>query len=601
MERTTSKTKNLNYGGINKIPTEGMPLSEDAQGFHSIDWRRCERRLETLQDAIARAWINDDYPKVKRIQSRLLHDFSARAIAVRKVTSNKGRLTPGIDGELWNSPAKKWKAIINLKMNPNLYRASPVRRIWIPKPGSSEKRPLGIPTMTDRAYQTLMKLSVEPIVEVISDKFSFGFRPSRGCQDAMSYLNILLSNPRGGNWILEADIKGFFDNLNHDWMIKNINIINTNVMREWLKAKIIDKDWTITDPQFGTPQGSVISPILANLALNGLEQACINSVQKARYFKGQDGRYNKKSTSIHVARYADDFVVTAKYRDDLKDHVLPTIISFLKERGLEVRWDKTRIVRRENGFDFLGWNFRSYTKPGKRRGIFLIRPSTKSIKKIKTRIKTITENSIGLDQKALIVKLNPVLRGWANYHKSTSAKRAFSKISMYTWQCLFKWCKKKSPKTPLRKLKSKYFVRKGNRDWIFQTEDGTTLFEISSTPIRRHIICKDRNPFLLENKEYFQDRKIRGAKTSTIFSPYEKSVLKRTKYTCLVCNKLIGEDDPKEIHHIVSKKEGGSNKMNNLMALHESCHKQVTYSSSKTLIAEFKLKGVIARPERNPE
>lgn len=310
--------------------------------WNSIDWKMCEEQLAKIQNDLAIATKQDNFSEIERIQYKIIRMFAARALAVRKVTTNRGKTTPGVDGEKWSSASKKYEAIKRLK-DLSTYKPQPVRRVWIPKPGKTEKRPLGIPTLYDRAVQALVLFAFEPVVESRADFRSFGFRRYRSVQDAAEYIRLLCASNFSKRYILEIDIRKFFDTINHQWLLKNMPVDKT-ILRKMLKAGVLDfQKFDATES--GVPQGGVLSPSLANATLDGLEKIV-------------------NATQAFLVRYADDFVVASDKASTLTE-VQHKIEQFLVTRGLGLNYDKTRVTTIDKGFDFLGFHFREYPEAGR--------------------------------------------------------------------------------------------------------------------------------------------------------------------------------------------------------------------------------------------
>jgi len=397
------------------------------KNWHDLDWARVQQTVRKTQLKIAQATGEGNWRRVKRLQRLLTHSFYGRCLAVRRVTENRGRKTPGVDGETWGTPQAKLQAVGRLSKKRG-YRPKPLRRVWIPKAGKPEKRPLGIPTMLDRAMQALYLQALEPVIESTSDLKSYGFRPDRSTADAMVELFHLLSPQTAPVWILEGDIKGFFDNINHEWLCRNVPMDRT-VLRKWLKAGVIDRRQLMAT-EAGTPQGGIISPCLANATLNGLE------AQLKCHLVQQMGKTKAQQAKVYVVRYADDFVVTAASKELLEDEVKPWVEQFLSVRGVALSQAKTQITHINQGFDFLGWNFRKYVpKSPYRKAKLLIKPSKKNVTAFYRKVGEIIKNSGALTQDAVIGQLNPVLKGWAQYHSPVVAKQTFSKLdSLIFWR-----------------------------------------------------------------------------------------------------------------------------------------------------------------------
>jgi len=328
--------------------------------WKTINWHKVEKSINKLQTRITKAVLQNKWNLVKRLQYLLTHSFFAKLLAVRRVTQNKGKRTSGIDGERWLTPNSKIKAVLSLPGK--RYKAKPLKRVFINKPGKKKKRPLGIPTMYDRSMQSLYSLALEPIAETLSDMRSFGFRKHRSTKDSCQQIFLCLSKKNSAQWILEGDIKGCFDNINHQWLLANIPI-KKSILTQFLTAGFI-YNRHLNPTKAGTPQGGTISPILANMTLDGIEKLLM-----AKYPKSCNN-----STKVNFVRYCDDFIVTANSEETARE-IKNVIVAFLKERGLELSDDKTLITNIDEGFDFLGWNFRKYN------GKLLIKPSKKSIKR----------------------------------------------------------------------------------------------------------------------------------------------------------------------------------------------------------------------------
>ncbi len=462
--------------------------------WNSIDWKKVEEHVNRLQTRIAKAVKDGKWFLVKRLQYLLTHSYYAKLLSVRNITQNKGKRTAGIDGETWSSPEAKMKAVLDL--TDKKYVAKPLRRVYIEKPGSKKKRPLGIPTMFDRAMQALYALALSPIAETTGDNRSFGFRKFRSAQDACEKAFLNLCHIHSPEWILEGDIKGCFDNINHQWLIDNIPM-DKSVLKQFLKAGYI-YDHKLFPTDAGTPQGGIISPILANMTLDGIEKLLGN-----KYHTGENGMISQRQTSKHkvnFVRYADDFIVTAKTEEIAKE-VKELIKNFLKYRGLELSDEKTVVTHSDDGFDFLGWNFRKYKDK------LLVKPSEKSIKKFTEEISIKIEHGKAWTQEALIDNLNPIITGWVNYHRSVVAGEIFNRLDSRIWNMLWHWAKRRHPEKSKYWIADKYWHTKGNRNWVFSS-DKNELKLLSDTKIVRHTQLRlEMNPYL--DKDYFVLRNVK--------------------------------------------------------------------------------------------
>ncbi|QHF37981.1 group II intron reverse transcriptase/maturase [Pseudomonas sp. S34] len=538
-------------------------LSGTPQQWHDIDWCRVQRNVRAMQVRIAKACREGKGRRVKALQRMLTRSRSARYLAVRRVTENQGKRTAGVDRVLWDTPDAKWKAANGLKRHG--YKPRPLRRVFIPKSNGKE-RPLGIPTMTDRAMQALYLLALAPIAETKGDPNSYGFRIERSTADAMGQLFVCLSKKVSAQWILEADIQGCFDHINHDWMLANVPT-DKAILRKWLKAGVIHKG-QLQATDAGTPQGGIISPTLANMALDGLE------TQLKQYL----GVTRARKLKINVVRYADDFVITGNSKEVLESEIRPWVEQFLAVRGLQLSPEKTHIVHTDQGFDFLGWNFRKYD------GKLLIKPSKKNVKAFYHKVKEVIDANKMAKQEYLIRLLNPILKGWALYHQPVVAKQAYSRMDNLLFYALWRWAKRRHPNKSLQWIGKKYFRTQGSRSWVFATtmleENGTkkevALYSLASTPIERHRkVSGEYNPFDPSMEE--MGEKLRTAQMLKKLK-YRKQILslyQSQKGLCLMCKQPITKETGWHDHHIIHRTHGGRDTLDNRVLLHPICHQQL--------------------------
>jgi RNA-directed DNA polymerase len=457
--------------------------------WKNIPWKAIEKRVNKLQSRITKAIAAGKGGLAKKLQYLLTNSFFAKLLAVRKVTTNKGKNTPGIDKCLWSTPASKLKGALSLKRKG--YKSTPLRRTYIEKKGKKKKRPLGIPTMYDRAMQALYAMALDPISEATADKVSFGFRKKRCIHDAAAHIFRYLRFKNSAQWILEGDIKGCIDNIQHQWMLDNIPM-DKRILKQFLKAGFLYQK-KLFPTEAGTPQGGIISPILANMTLDGIELKI-----KEKYWVNKKGTidrdYNKHK--VNYTRYADDFVVTAKSKDILLD-IKRIIKEHLKQRGLILSEEKTLITHIEQGFDFLGWNFR------KHKGRLFIKPSKASLKNIQDKIRRTIKSYLPAKQENLIWKLNPIITGWANNHKRVAAKETFSKVDWTVFLSLWNWAKRRHSNKSKQWIKDRYWKKTRNRDWIFSNDKSTLKFA-ADTKITRHLLIKfDANHYLHTDQLYY--------------------------------------------------------------------------------------------------
>jgi RNA-directed DNA polymerase len=539
--------------------------SHDEVDWHAIDWRGVNQNVRRLQARIVKATQEGRWGKVKTLQHLLTHSFSGKALAVRRVTENQGKNTPGVDGEIWDTPEKKAQAIQSLRQRS--YRPQPLRRTYIPK-SNGQKRPLGIPTMKDRAMQALYLLALDPVAETTGDPNSYGFRSERSTADAIEQCFCDLAAKRMADWVIEGDIKSCFDRIDHDWLMGHIPMDKT-ILRKWLKAGYMEKE-ILHSTEEGTPQGGIISPVLANMTLDGLERLL------TKKFRRKNGR--SLSPKVHLIRYADDFIITGKSKELLEDEVLPVIKTFLAERGLELSARKTLITHIEDGFDFLGQNIRKYN------GKLFIKPSKKNVLTFLRKVRKIIKSNKTATTGQLISQLNPVIRGWANYHRHVVSKRTFFDVDSAIFLALWRWAKRRHPNKGGKWIRKKYFSKQGGDNWIFtgriKGKDGKTqvikLISAAKTPIRRHIKVKvQANPYDPSWEPYFEHRV--EIKMNNLFRRrYKLQYLWRSqKGICPVCSQKITKRTWWHCHHLVWKTRGGSDRVNNLVLLHPNCHQQV--------------------------
>ena len=461
--------------------------------WNNIDWDKMEKSVVSIQRRIVEAIKKKRFNRVKALQWVIKHSFKAKLLSIRRVTENKGGKTAGIDGVIWKSETDKTAAAHNLRQKG--YKAKPLKRVLIPKK-NGKMRPLGIPVMHDRAQQALHKLALEPVAETLADPNSYGFRPVRGCADAIEQCFNVLKWPSSPKWVLEADIKACFDNISHKWATDNIPLPKY-ILGQWLKAGfIVKKKWSPT--KAGTPQGGIISPVIANMALDGMENFITEGIDK--------------KAKVKLIRYADDFIITAISKEILEHQVKPKVKVFLRERGLELSLEKTKITNLYEGFDFLGQNVRKYGRK------LLIKPSKKSIKSIYQKIREVVKSNPTMATAELIYKLNPIITGWANYHRHVVSKRVYSQLDNKIFWLLWNWSKRRHPNKAKRWIKSKYFKSIGTRNWVFSgIRKGTNikliLAHFENTKIVRHTKVKSiANPFDIEWQEYFIAREERMQK-----------------------------------------------------------------------------------------
>jgi len=529
--------------------------------WHAIQWRAAHQNVRRLQARIVKATREGRHGKVRALQWLLTHSFSGTAIAVKRVTENQGKRTPGVDGQCWSTPATKAKALQQLHRRG--YRAQPLRRVYIPK-SNGQRRPLGIPTMKDRAQQALYLLALDPVAETTGDLNSYGFRTGRSTADALRQSFELLRRPTSGAWIWEGDIRSCFEQISHTWLLDHIPM-DKAMLRQWLKAGFLENGvWAPTEA--GTPQGGIISPTLMNLTLDGLEER-IKALCPARL--------RAKGTKLALVRYADDMIIISSSKELLEEKVVPVVTSFLSERGLALAPEKTKLTHIEDGFDFLGQTHRKF------QGKLLIKPARKSVSNLLDKVRAVIKANPQDTPADLIRQLNPIIRGWANYHRHAVSKRIFTYVDYAINTALWHWACRRHPRKRKDWIRRKYFQLADQYGFFGRTtgKKGQTiivrLFVAHLVPIRRHVkIRGEANPYDPAQAAYFEQRL--GEKWLQ-----EQNRLKlRTLWwqqggACLVCAQPITSTSGWNIHHLVPRVKGGEDKLSNLVLLHPNCHRQV--------------------------
>ncbi len=555
------------------MTTEKMDKYNTWQG---IDWKTVEREVFKLQKRIYKASQNGDVELVHKLQRLLTKSRNAKLLATRQVTQdNQGKKTAGIDGIKSLKPEQRLEMAKNLKITG---KGKPTRRVWIPKP-NGEKRPLGIPVMEDRALQALVKLALEPQWEAKFEPNSYGFRPVRGCHDAIEAIFSAIS--RKSKYVLDADIAKCFDKINHEKLLAKLETYPSMIhqIKAWLKSGVIDEiQWFPTEE--GTPQGGVIWPLLANIALHGME----NIVREyARTLKGDKVRNEQ---AISLIRYADDFVIIHENLEVIKQ-CQEIVSSWLTEIGLELQPSKTKISHTLNeyegqvGFDFLGFTVRQFpagkhqsgkNSNGKRLGFkTLIKPSNTKIKLHINKLNEIVREHKSSPQIELIKELNPVIRGWSNYYATVCSKEIFSECGHIVYQQLKRWGERRHPLKNKSWVTNKYWHTVENRKWVFSTKEGDKMYKLanhSDIKIIRHVKVKGDRSIYDGDLIYWSSRLGRHPEM-----PIEKStLLKKQKGKCNHCGLIFKDGDLLETDHIIPQVLGGKNYMTNKQLLHRHCH-----------------------------
>jgi RNA-directed DNA polymerase len=545
-------------------------VSPHTTQWEIINWVKINKYVKKLRQRIFRAEQLGQCRKVRKLQRLMIRSRANLLLSIRRVTQmNKGKRTAGVDGHKVLSSEERIKLFNLLKThNINRTKPKPAKRTYIPKK-NGKLRPLGIPIIKDRIYQNITKNALEPQWEAKFEATSYGFRAKRSTHDAIANLFTKLSSKSNKTWIFEGDFKGCFDNINHDFIMNCIQSFpGKKAIHGWIKAGYVDNNVFYETPT-GTPQGGIISPLLANIALHGME----DELGIEYLFNKRDG-YILKKDSPAVVRYADDFVILCKTKD-VAESIYCKIKPYLEKRGLTLAQDKTKVTHISEGFDFLGFNLKQYyTMDGSK---LLIKPSKVSVKKARQAIREEFEQSRGRPVKEVIFKLNPIIKGTGYYWSSVVAKKIYEKIDHYTWLKTMKHLRSLHPKKSWKWRIKQYFKSDhtgvSKNKWILTDPHNpkNQLTQIAWIPIERHVMVKYKNsPDDPTLKEYFNKRDEKQFNRNNILS--RQRIAKTSGYKCRVCKQSLVGEESLEINHIVPKALDGKDEYSNLELLHTSCH-----------------------------
>ena len=567
---------------------EDEPCSWD-----SVSWLLAEENVRRLRQRIFTASRAGDLRRVRNLQKLMLRSRSNVLVSVRRVTElNAGRKTAGVDRQLALTPEAKGDLAGWVQRRSGPWTARPVRRVYIPK-ANGKRRPLGIPVIADRALQAVVLNALEPEWEARFEPKSYGFRPGRGCHDAIEAIYQVSKGGGGASprrpWVLDADLAAAFDRIDHGQLLSQLGTFPAReLIAGWLRAGVIE-DGRFAPTGEGTPQGGVISPLLLNVALHGMETAAGVRYQRV----GSDAAVTAAGSPVLI-RYADDLVAFCHTRQEAQQ-VKARLATWLMPRGLAFNEDKTRIVTLGEGFDFLGFTIRRY------RGKLLIKPSKAAVKRIRERLRTEVRSLRGANAQAVIARLNPIIRGWTGYYRTAVSSEIFRALDHYLWKLTYKWAKHSHPNKPVRWIVRRYFgkfCKSRNDQWVFGDRDsGAYMLRFAWTKIIRPQMvagtasCDD--PALAS---YWAARRHRGIPRQLDIATLR--LLQAQHGACPLCGQLLLDADrppqsPREweqwltvtrkamTRNAITAQQGGTPDEAKLRLLHAHCHRRYARSSTR--------------------
>ncbi len=534
--------------------------------WSSVNWRKANRLVRNLRQRIFRASQTGDLKKAHALQKLMLRSYANTLVSVRQVTQvNKGRNTAGVDKLVIKTPAARGR-LVDFLCTAQPWRAHPVRRVYIPKANNRRKlRPLGIPTVLDRCLQARVKQALEPFWEARFESSSYGFRPGRSCHDAIGRLFLHARPDRRKKWVVDADIKGAFDAIDQTTLLDAIGSFpGRELIKQWLKAGYMEEG-IVHDTPTGTPQGGVVSPLLLNVALHGMEAALGISYDHHGSVQGPRA----------LVKYADDFVVLCETREDAEE-VIGILTTWLAQRGLVLSPEKTRIVHLTEGFDFLGFHIQHYKAAHTSRWGYklLITPSKDAIQRVRQKLRTVWLRSYGTSVRGVLRALNAIIRGWAHYHRTVVARETFNALDTWMTHRAYRYAKRTHPTKSWHWCKQRYWGRLNlaRRDhWVFgDKHTGAHLLKFGWFRIERHVLIRGAaSPDDPRLRDYWRARAAAKAKDLTLSS---QKIAQNQSYVCQVCGESLFNGEEVQVHHKVPRARGGKDTYSNLRLVHLYCH-----------------------------
>lgn len=540
-------------------------VTERTTDWNNVNWRDCNRIVRNLRQRIFKASQEGKLRKVRSLQRLMMRSYSNIVLSVRKITQiNRGKQTPGVDKLVIKTPVARGVLVEALiKFIP--WKPLPAKRVYILKP-NGKKRPLSIPSIIDRCLQAIVKNALEPAWESKFEGTSYGFRPGRSTHDAIAKIFTIARSNNKKKWVLDADIEGCFDNIAHENLMKTIgNFSARKLIHQWLKSGYMD-NIGFHSTEAGVPQGGIISPLLANIALHGMEPAL-------------DIKYKKRGDLISsraIVRYADDLVVFCETKEDTEKAKF-VLNEWLGSRGLKLSEEKTKIVHLSAGFDFLGFNVRQYAVSHPTGWKLLIKPSKKSVQRIRDNLRQDWIKLIGHNVNTVIEKLNPMIRGIANYFRIGVSSETFTKLDKWMFHREYRYAQHTHPIKNWNWRQSKYWGRlnlERQDKWVFgDKQTGKYLLKFSWFKISRHVLVKGKSsPDDPSLTEYWRKRELAHAK---IHAPSIQKMAQKQGCVCPICGMSLFNGEEIHKHHKTPRKDGGRDTYSNLQLVHLLCHQQI--------------------------